>query len=328
MHCVIIGFSYIKNNKKKKLYSNDRMQLVDNINAYLTNANNIFIESKNKPICNVPQIGIGNKPIDGGNYLFTKEEMREFIKKEPKSEKYFKPWYGAKEFIDQAPRYCLWLGNCSPNELRQMPNCLKRVENVKKIRSESESVGTRKLAEKPTRFHVENMPISTYIIIPRVSSEKRRYIPMGFLNSDNLSSDSVHIIPNTTLYHFGILTSNVHMAWMRAVCGRLEMRYRYSKDIVYNNFPWCNPTDEQKAKIEKTAQEILNAREKHPNSSLADLYNDLTMPPELRKAHQENDKMVMEAYGFKKKDENGKTRWLSESETVAELMKMYQELTK
>ena len=328
VHCVIIGFSYIKNNKKKKLYSNDRMQLVDNINAYLTDANNIFIESKNKPICNVPQIGIGNKPIDGGNYLFTKEEMREFIKKEPKSEKYFKPWYGAKEFIDQAPRYCLWLGNCSPNELRQMPNCLKRVENVKKIRSESESVGTRKLAEKPTRFHVENMPISTYIIIPRVSSEKRRYIPMGFLNSDNLSSDSVHIIPNTTLYHFGILTSNVHMAWMRAVCGRLEMRYRYSKDIVYNNFPWCNPTDEQKAKIEKTAQEILNAREKHPNSSLADLYNDLTMPPELRKAHQENDKMVMEAYGFKKKDENGKTRWLSESETVAELMKMYQELTK
>ena len=328
VHCVIIGFCYIKNNKKKKLYSNDRMQLVDNINAYLTDANNIFIESKNKPICNVPQIGIGNKPIDGGNYLFTKEEMREFIKKEPKSEKYFKPWYGAKEFIDQAPRYCLWLGNCSPNELRQMPNCLKRVENVKKIRSESESVGTRKLAEKPTRFHVENMPISTYIIIPRVSSEKRRYIPMGFLNSDNLSSDSVHIIPNTTLYHFGILTSNVHMAWMRAVCGRLEMRYRYSKDIVYNNFPWCNPTDEQKAKIEKTAQEILNAREKHPNSSLADLYNDLTMPPELRKAHQENDKMVMEAYGFKKKDENGKTRWLSESETVAELMKMYQELTK
>ena len=328
VHCVIIGFSYIKNNKKKKLYSNDRMQLVDNINAYLTDANNIFIESKNKPICNVPQIGIGNKPIDGGNYLFTKEEMREFIKKEPKSEKYFKPWYGAKEFIDQAPRYCLWLGNCSPNELRQMPNCLKRVENVKKIRSESESVGTRKLAEKPTRFHVENMPISTYIIIPRVSSEKRRYIPMGFLNSDNLSSDSVHIIPNTTLYHFGILTSNVHMAWMRAVCGRLEMRYRYSKDIVYNNFPWCNPTDEQKAKIEKTAQEILNAREKHPDSSLADLYNDLTMPPELRKAHQENDKVVMEAYGFKKKDENGKTRWLSESETVAELMKMYQELTK
>lgn len=328
VHCVIIGFSYIKNNKKKKLYSNDRMQLVDNINAYLTDANNIFIESKNKPICNVPQIGIGNKPIDGGNYLFTKEEMREFIKKEPKSEKYFKPWYGAKEFIDQAPRYCLWLGNCSPNELRQMPNCLKRVENVKKIRSESESVGTRKLAEKPTRFHVENMPISTYIIIPRVSSEKRRYIPMGFLNSDNLSSDSVHIIPNTTLYHFGILTSNVHMAWMRAVCGRLEMRYRYSKDIVYNNFPWCNPTDEQKAKIEKAAQEILNAREKHPDSSLADLYNDLTMPPELRKAHQENDKMVMEAYGFKKKDENGKTRWLSESETVAELMKMYQELTK
>ena len=225
VHCVIIGFSYIKNNKKKKLYSNNRMQLVDNINAYLTDANNIFIESKNKTICNVTQIGIGKKHIEGGNYLYTKEEMREFIKKEPKSEKYFKPWYGAKEFIDQAPRYCLWLGNCSPNELRQMPNCLKRVENVKKIRSESESVGTRKLAEKPTRFHVENMPISTYIIIPRVSSEKRRYIPMGFLNSDNLSSDSVHIISNTTLYYFCILTSNVNIAWIRAVYKKHEMCY-------------------------------------------------------------------------------------------------------
>lgn len=329
VYCVIVGFNYIKDNKKKRLYSNDRMQLVDNINAYLIDANNIFIESKSKPICNIPQIGIGNKPIDGGNYLFTKEEMQEFIKKEPKSEKYFKLWYGAKEFINQAPRYCLWLGNCSPNELRQMPNCLKRIENVKKIRSESKSAGTRKLADKPTRFHVENMPISTYIIIPRVSSEKRKYIPIGFLTSDNLSSDSVHIIPNTTLYHYGILTSNVHMAWTRVVCGRLKSDYRYSKDIVYNNFPWCNPTDEQKAKIEKTAQGILDARALYPDCSLADLYDDLTMPVELRKAHQENDKAVMEAYGFRKRDEQtGKYHWLTESETVAELMKMYQKLAK
>ena len=329
VYCVIVGFNYIKDNKKKRLYSNDRMQLVDNINAYLIDANNIFIESKSKPICDIPQIGIGNKPIDGGNYLFTKEEMQEFIKKEPKSEKYFKLWYGAEEFINQKPRYCLWLGNCSPNELRQMPNCLKRIENVKKLRLNSKSAGTRKLAEKPTRFHVENMPASNFIVLPEVTTSNRKYIPIGFLSPKVLCSNLVKIMPNATLYHFGILTSNVHMAWTRMVCGRLGNGYRYSKDIVYNNFPWCNPTDEQKAKIEKTAQGILDARALYPDCSLADLYDDLTMPPQLRKAHQENDKAVMEAYGFRKKDEQtGKFRWLTESETVAELMKMYQKLAK
>ena len=327
VHCVIVGFSYT--NKPKRLYSSERMQYVNNINAYLIDADNVFVESRQKPIFAVPEIGIGNKPIDGGNYLFTFEEMNEFIKSEPLSEHYFRPWIGAEEFINRNPRYCLWLGNCSPSELRKMPNCLRRIENVKNIRLESKSAGTRKLAEKPTRFHVENMPVSEYIIIPRVSSEKRKYIPMGFLNPTNLCSDSVHIIPNATIYNFGILTSNVHMAWTRAVCGRLEMRYRYSKDIVYNNFPWCTPTDEQKAKIEKTAQAILDARALYPECSLADLYDELTMPPELRKAHQDNDRAVMETYGFRKVDSTtGKSRFLNEAETVAELMKMYQELTK
>lgn len=327
VHCVIVGFSYT--NKPKRLYSSERMQYVNNINAYLIDADNVFVESRQKPIFAVPEIGIGNKPIDGGNYLFTFEEMNEFIKSEPLSEHYFRPWIGAEEFINRTPRYCLWLGNCSPSELRKMPNCLRRIENVKNIRLESKSAGTRKLAEKPTRFHVENMPVSEYIIIPRVSSEKRKYIPMGFLNPTNLCSDSVHIIPNATIYNFGILTSNVHMAWTRAVCGRLEMRYRYSKDIVYNNFPWCTPTDEQKAKIEKTAQAILDARALYPECSLADLYDELTMPPELRKAHQDNDRAVMETYGFRKVDSTtGKSRFLNEAETVAELMKMYQELTK
>lgn len=326
VHCVIVGFSYT--NKPKRLYSSERMQYVNNINAYLIDADNVFIESRQKPLFEVPEIGIGNKPIDGGNYLFTKEEMSDFIKCEPLSERYFRPWFGAEEFINQKSRYCLWLGNCSPAELRRMPHCIQRVENVKNLRLESKSAGTRKLADKPTRFHVENMPISEYIIIPRVSSEKRKYIPMGFLNATNLCSDSVHIIPNATIYHFGILTSNVHMAWTRAVCGRLEMRYRYSKDIVYNNFPWCTPTDEQKAKIEKTAQAILDARALYPECSLADLYDELAMPPELRKAHQDNDRAVMEAYGFRIKDEQtGKSRWLTESETVAQLMQMYQELT-
>jgi hypothetical protein len=268
----------------------------------------------------VPKIGIGNKPIDDGNYLFTTEEMNEFIKKEPISKPYFKHWYGAEEFINNKKRYCLWLGNCLPDELRKMSNCLHRIENVKNFRLKSKSAGTRKLAERPTRFHVENMPDSEYIIIPRVSSEKRKYIPIGFLKPENLCGDSVHIIPNATLYHFGILTSNVHMAWTRTVCGRLEMRYRYSKDIVYNNFPWCNPTKEQKEKIEQTAQMILDARAKYPNSSLADLYDELTMPSDLRTAHQKNDIAVMEAYGFK-------WRTMTESDCVSELMKMYQELT-
>ena len=199
-----------------------------------------------------------------------------------------------------------------------MPECLKRVQAVRDFRLASKSEGTRKIADKPTRFHVENMPISNYLLIPRVSSEKRRYVPIGYISPDILCSDSVHISTDATLYHFGILTSNVHMAWMRAVCGRLEMRYRYSNTIVYNNFPWCNPTDEQKTKIEQTAQAILDARAKYPDCSLADLYDETLMPVELRKAHQENDKAVMAAYGFPVK--------MTESACVAELFKMYEKL--
>ena len=200
-----------------------------------------------------------------------------------------------------------------------MPECMKRVEAVKQFRLSSSRASTVKTADKPTRFQTENMPVSNYILIPKVSSERRRYVPMGFLTPDTLCSDLVFIIPDATLYHFGVLTSNVHMAWMRTVCGRLKSDYRYSKDIVYNNFPWCNPTTEQKAKIEQTAQAILDARAKYPDSSLADLYDETTMPPELRKAHQANDKAVMQAYGFSIK--------MTESECVAELMKMYQKLT-
>ena len=320
VHCVIVGFSVAPNSKPKVIFTSDRPQIAENINGYLLDADNVFVESRNKPICDVPEIGIGNKPIDGGNYLFTEEEMQEFVEKEPASKKWFKPWYGSQEFINRKPRYCLWLGDCPPNELRKMPECMKRVNAVWQLRLESKSAGTRKLADTPTRFHVENMPKGTYIVIPEVSSERRKYVPMGFMSPDILCSNLVKIIPNATLYHFGILTSNVHMAWMRAVCGRLKSDYRYSKDVVYNNFPWPTPTDEQKAKIKETAQAILDARALYPDSSLADLYDETTMPPELRKAHQQNDKAVMRAYGFDIKT-------TTETSCVAELMRMYQKLT-
>jgi len=321
VHCVIVGFSY-KQYTPCYIYDGDRRSEVRNINAYLTDAPDVFVGSRQHPLFSVPEIGIGNKPIDGGNYLFTKEEMEAFIKQEPKSSQYFKQWYGSEEFIHQKPRYCLWLGNCSPAELRQMPHCMKRIEAVREMRLASSSAGTRKLADRPTHFHVENMPDTNFIIIPKVSSEKRRYVPMGFMSPNVLASDLVFLIPDATLYHFGILESNVHMAWMRAVCGRLEMRYRYSKDVVYNNFPWPTPTEEQKAKIEQTAQAILDARAKYPDSSLADLYDEVAMPIELRKAHQDNDRAVMQAYGFPVKST------FTESQCVAELFKMYQELTK
>ena len=319
VHCVIVGFSIAPNNKPRIIFTSDRPQIAENINGYLLDADNIFVESRNKPICDVPEIGIGNKPIDGGNYLFTKEEMLEFIEHEPASEKWFKPWYGSQEFINREPRYCLWLGDCPPNELRKMPECMKRVEAVREVRLASKSPGTVKLADTPTRFHVENMPKGTYIVVPEVSSERRRYVPMGYMDDSVLCSNKVRLMPNATLFHFGIMTSNVHMAWMRVVCGRLKSDYDYSIKIVYNNFPWPTPTEEQKAKIEETAQAILDARALYPDASLADLYDETTMPPELRKAHQQNDKAVMHAYGFDIKT-------TTETSCVAELMRMYQTL--
>ncbi len=321
VHCVIIGFSTSPTKKPKVLYSAERPQIVANINAYLVDADNVFVESRNKPLCDVPTIGIGNKPIDGGFYLFDKKEMEEFIAIEPMSAKYFKEWYGAREFINRCPRYCLWLGDCTPGELRKMPECMKRVQAVREYRLASPSPGTVKLADTPTRFHVENMPKGTYLVIPQVSSENRKYIPIGYMDDSVICSDKVRIMPNSTLYHFGVLTSNVHMAWMRAICCRLKSDYSYTVNDVYNNFPWCKPTDEQKKKIEETAQAILDARALYPDCSLADLYDEIAMPPELRKAHQANDRAVMQAYGFDVKT-------MTESSCVAELMKMYQELTK
>ena len=321
VHCVIIGFSVAASSTPKKLFDGDRYQVANNINGYLLDGENVFVESRSKPICNVPEIGIGNKPIDGGFYLFEKEEMEDFIKKEPSSKKYFRPWYGSREFINQKPRYCLWLGECTPAELKAMPHCMERVKAVREYRLASPSAGTVKLADKPTRFHVENMPKGHYVVIPEVSSEKRRYIPIGYLDDSKLCSNKLRLVPRATLFIFGVLESNVHMAWMRCVCGRLKSDYDYSIKIVYNNFPWPAPTEQQKAKIEQTAQAILDARALYPDSSLADLYDELTMPPELRKAHQANDRAVMDAYGFIK----GTAARTSESACVAELMKLYQQ---
>ncbi len=322
VHCVIIGFSTAANSKPKYLYSSDRVVVASNINAYLVDAPNVFAESRSKAICQSPAIGIGNKPIDDGNYLFSEVEMLEFVAKEPASQKYFRPWLGAHEFINRISKYCLWLGDCPPSELLKMPECLKRVQAVRDFRLASKSAGTNKIADIPTRFHVENMPTTNYIIVPRHSSETRKYIPLGFASPDVICGDSTILITGAGLYHFGVLTSNVHMAWVRAVCGRLEMRYRYSKDIVYNNFPWCNPTPEQKAKIERTAQAILDARAEYPECSFADMYGEqMYLFPKLLQAHRDNDRAVMQAYGFPVKND------FTESMCVAELMKMYQKLT-
>ena len=325
VYCVIIGFANFDTDNKtifeyEDITGEPHILRAKNINPYLVDAKNTLIENRSKPLCDVPTIGIGNKPIDGGNYLFTKEEMEEFIELEPKSAQYFRPWYGAVEFIQQKPRYCLWLGDCSPSELRAMPHCMERVKNVREFRLASKSEGTRKIAETPTRFHVENMPESSYIVIPLHSSENRKYIPMGFLTPDNLCSNAVEMLTDVTLYHFGVLTSAMHMAWMRCICGRIKSDFRYSAGIVYNNFPWVeNITDKQREKIEQCAEAVLEARKQFPNSSLADLYDPLAMPPALMKAHQALDKAVDAAYRS--------VPFTSDSQRMEFLFELYDKLT-
>ena len=321
VHCVIVGFSLVPNKKPKTIYSSDRHIIADNINGYLLDAPSIFIENTSKPICNVSKMDFGSMPNDGGFLSdFSDEEKNSIIREYPEAEIAFRRFVGAAEFINNRIRWCLWLKGVSPNVIRSIPPITNAVLSVKKTREESSREPTRKLAETPALFGEIRQPETEYIIVPRHSSEKRKYIPLGFMSQDIICGDANLVIPNATLYDFGIMTSNIHMAWVRAVCGRLEMRYRYSVKLVYNNFPWPTPTDEQKAKIEQTAQAILDARALYPDCSLADLYDELTMPVELRKAHQANDKAVMQAYGFW-----GKIN--SESECVAELMRMYRELT-
>ena len=322
VHCVIVGFSnsYSNSQRDKLIFDNGKCNIVGNINPYLIDAPNVFIDNRKKPISNVPEMIKGSSPVDGGNLIVEAEDYEAFIQQEPLAIKYIHRFVGAREFLHDLPRYCLWLQGVSPKDINAMPLVRERIAKTREFRLSSSKAATRKFADMPTRFMEMRQPGSDYIIVPRVSSETRRYIPMGYMDKDVICSDSNILIPEITPYHFGILESNVHMAWMRVVCGRLKSDYRYSNTIVYNNFPWPNPTDEQKAKIEQTAQAILDARALYPDSSLADLYDELTMPVELRKAHQDNDRAVMAAYGFPIKT-------MTESQCVAELFKLYQQLT-
>ena len=320
VHCVIIGFSVAHNLSKRKIYVGDRIQEVENINAYLIDAPNVFIESIGKPISDVPIMRSGGKPVEGGNFIFTEEEKNKFLKIEPRAGKFFRPFMGSEGYINNCRRWCLWLVDAKPQEIREMPKVMERVEAVKNFRLASTKKATREYADQPTRFMEIKQPKTDYLMIPATSTENRRYIPIGYLNKEVVASNAASFVPDASLYHFGVLTSNVHMAWMRAVCGRLKSDYRYSVKIVYNNFPWPMPSEQQKKKIQQTAQLILDARALYPDSSLADLYNELTMPSKLRKAHQQNDMAVMQAYGFTK----GSEAYKSEAACVAELMKLYQ----
>ena len=321
VHCVIVGFSSAPNQRPKQLYSAERMQFAENINFYLVNADTIFVEGRTTPICSVPILQNGGKPTEGGYLILTEAEKEELLLKEPHAEIFIRPYMMGKDFIDRKPRYCLWLVHANPAILKKCARVMQRVESVRNYRLSSPKAATQKKAETPTLFDEVRECRTDYVAIPKVSSERRKYIPMEYLSADIIPGDKLFMLENATLYHFGILTSNVHMAWTRAVCGRLEMRYSYSNTIVYNNFPWPEASEEQKAKIERTAQGILDARGLYPDCSLADLYDEVAMPPELRRAHQENDRAVMQAYGFDVKT-------MTESSCVAELMKRYQELTK
>ena len=320
VHCVIVGFSVAVNTNSKKLFIGDKLHLSSNINAYLMDAPNVFIESRNTPLNGVLSMSSGGKPVEGGYYIFTDDEKNAFLKKEPSAQTYFRQFVGSDDFINGYTRWCLWLHDVSPSDIRKLPECMKRVNSVHDYRLESKKAATRAAAATPMSFMEIKRPVGKFLIVPEVSSQRRKYVPLGFSDKEMICSNKVRFVSNATMYHFGILTSNVHMAWMRAVCGRLKSDYSYSINVVYNNFPWPTPTEQQKAKIEQTAQAILDARALYPDSSLADLYDDLTMPPELRKAHQDNDRAVMDAYGFTK----GTAARTSESACVTELMKLYQ----
>lgn len=321
--CVIVGFS--RENCEKRLYVHDTPDTAEvkkaakSINAYLSDAPDAFIWNRNKPICDVPKIGIGNKPIDGGFYLFADEEKTDFLNREPGAKSYFHRWIGSREFLHGESRWCLYLGDATFAELKELPRCRERIEAVREYRLASKSVPTRKLADRPAHFHVENMPKGNSIVVPKVSSERRRYIPMGFVGPETLCSDLVFLIPNASLYHFGILQSQFHNAWMRTVAGRLKSDYRYSGGIVYNNFVWPEPTVSQREEVERCAQAVLDARDAQEGATLADMYDpkNETFFPELMAAHKALDAAVEAAYGI---DFGG-----DEEKIVAHLFNLYAE---
>ena len=324
VHCVIVGFAPF-DTRRKLIYEYDNIKAdphettATNITPYLTDGADIVITKRSRPLCDVPEMGIGNKPIDGGHYLFTLEERDAFLATEPAAAPYFRRWLGADEFLNGWERWCLWLGDCPPHILRQMPEAVKRVEAVRKLRQESKSAPTRAIAATPTRFHVENMPASNYLAVPKVSSERRYYVPIGFMTPDTFCSDLLFIVRNASLYHFGVLSSVMHMAWTRAVCGRLKSDFRYSNTLVYNNFPWPQSIPAQVATIEAAAQGVLDARAHFPGSTLADLYDPNTTPDELTRAHRALDRAVDAAYR--------KQQFDTERHRVEYLFGLYQQLT-
>ena len=319
VHCVIVGFSY-EDKKDKLLFDGDDVIKAKHINGYLLDGPDVFVSNRSKPICDVPEMLFGNMPNDGGLLSsYTTEDRNLIIKKYPQAEPLFKFFLGAQEFINKKERWCLWLKGITPNVIRSIPPVYENVIKVRELREKSTRAGTRKAAEYPMLFGEIRQPDTNYILVPRHSSENRNYIPLGYKSPDIICGDSNMMAPEASLYHFGVLESSVHMAWMRVVCGRLEMRYRYSKDVVYNNFPWPKVNEDQREKIEQTAQGILDARALYPDSSLADLYDPVTMPPELLKAHRDNDRAVMAAYGF--------PATMPEPEIVARLFTLYNQLS-
>jgi hypothetical protein len=325
VHCVIIGFGMFDVDKKtiyeyEDIRGEPHAVVAKNINPYLVDAPNMLLESRTRPISMVPEMVNGSKPTDGGNLLLSDDEKHELIATEPQAEKWLRPFFGSEEFINGIPRWCLWLKEISPAELREMPLVKQRVEAVKVMRLASKDAQTKKDATTPTLFQKIRQPTKPYLLIPSVSSENRRYIPIGYLKPEVIVSNLVYAISNATLYHFGILGSTMHNAWMRTTCGRLKSDYRYSNSIVYNNFPWPDePTDKQRAVVEAAAQAVLDARAQFPQSSLADLYDPLTMPPALVKAHQALDRAVDACYR--------KAAFTNDAQRVEFLFERYQQLT-
>lgn len=321
VHCVIVGFAGFNRNEKWLFTDGSNGKIVSNISPYLVEGEDIFVVAEKESLCGMSKMSFGNQPRDGGFFVIKEDEYHDIMEKEPELQKWLHPYIGADEFIKGKKRWCLWLKHSSPKDIMNSKILSEKVEAVRQFRLSSKAKTTNGYAKVPQLFAQITQPDDVdFLIIPRVSSERRRYVPIGFVTADIISSDAVQIVPDATLYHFGVLTSNVHMSWMRAVCGRLKSDYRYFKEIVYNTFPWPDTTDDQKAKIEQTAQTILDARAQYPDCSLADMYGEkMYLFPELLKAHQNNDRAVMQAYSFSVKD-------MTESQCVAELMKMYQDL--
>jgi len=324
VYCVIIGFATFERSIKKLFRydtptSKPKMTKVQFLNQYLADAPDILIEPRSKPLCNVPEMVFGSMPNDGGHLLLTPQERKQLVQNDSAIKDFIRPFMGAEEFINGTKRYCIWLHGVSPSLYRKNKDVLSRIVKVKDHRQKSKRETTKKLALRPAEFGEIRQTDSNYLVIPSVSTSARYYIPMGFARKNTICSNLNLMIPNASLFVFGVLTSQIHMVWIKYVCGRLGNAYRYSAKIVYNNFPWAEATDEQKSTIEKLAQTILDTREQFPGSSLADLYDPLTMPKELLKAHQTLDRAVMKLYKFKS--------GMSESAIVAALMEMYQKLT-